>query len=241
MYCAVNEAFDNSLKEQINKSDNNFKRMSNKTIRNTSFPANSFDNYDTLDVNKNNDDIDGIIGQGIIQYPQFAQTYFTAQGDLTEDKKETLISDLKKKTDDNASSESLFSDDMSDLKTKDTLTSMIDETVKLNHDFCVNAFINNLNADSTSLDSGSSKLYNDVYGHIKKCKICKRKINEKISSDKIKESFDQNYNNTDVSKYISPNYLGYDVKEILLIFLAGIILIFLLDLLVRIGKKTKGL
>ena len=45
--------------------------------------------------------------------------------------------------------------------------------------------------------------------------------------------------NQDIKEYFDVMNLGYDLKEILIIILAGIILIFILDLLVRIGKRMK--
>jgi uridine kinase len=43
----------------------------------------------------------------------------------------------------------------------------------------------------------------------------------------------------DIREYFDVDNLGYDLKELLIIILAGIILIFVLDLLVKIGKKMK--
>jgi len=42
---------------------------------------------------------------------------------------------------------------------------------------------------------------------------------------------------SEIREYFDTKNLGYTIKELLIIILAGIILIFVLDLLVRIGKK----
>jgi hypothetical protein len=56
-------------------------------------------------------------------------------------------------------------------------------------------------------------------------------INNKIvKANNVKEK--------DIYDYLPSSIIGYDIKEIIVIIIIGICLIFILDLFVRIGRKT---
>jgi len=348
MYCTVDEAFDNSLRNQMKEYDNtnNQKIMKNKTINKTinntinktinkydSYDQ-SFDNYEDIDIkpnkskqsnniemnnnsNQNSDqELDNNINninninytnnnisqemkddidqqQGVIQYPQFMQSFFTAQGDLNSDgpyqnspvysyknknSTGTNIADLKKNNyNDNDTislPDTLMSDDISNFSDnhKSSLGDELSQIRKKNennkknkksisnmsHDYCVNMFVREMN-DNVSVNNS---IDGNIYIHIKHCKICKQKLNnymknnikeefnggddnESMSSGEIVATNNRIYNNiqstipNNIYKYISIDSLGYDLKEIMIIFLSGIVLVFILDLLVKIGRKTK--
>jgi hypothetical protein len=151
-------------------------------------------------------------------------SFFTAQGDLSENKE--VNNYPKTNYVSNPYSDDIdFYDDLS-IKSK-----------QINHNYCIKKFVDNIvyDDDLRTLDS-----YDDeIYDHLKSCKYCRSQINIKLKERMI-------YNNTknDETKIIaktehfSLESYGYDLKEITIIILAGILLIFILDLLVKLGKKT---
>jgi len=114
----------------------------------------------------------------------------------------------------------------------------------LDHYYCINTFIKTF-IENPDVTSRSSTLNDNVYRHIKTCKFCKRKISERtkqsntVASDKTPAQ-KLSLSNDSILDQLTQENLGYDLKEIALIILAGIILVFILDLLVRIGRKIKN-
>jgi hypothetical protein len=111
----------------------------------------------------------------------------------------------------------------------------------LDHDYCVNIITKELlnNDDATLMSSHNGK----VYKHVKTCEICKNKI-KKIMKEQYCDKKDNNIINLKPVNHIEHfepeeqhNVIGYDIKELILIILAGIILIFIFDLLVRMGER----
>lgn len=96
---------------------------------------------------------------------------------------------------------------------------------KYMHKYYVKLFMQSLtkNVDNHSLMSDD---YGDMYDHIKACKICKEMIRDKNSKKEpvIIEGF---------SILDNPEY-----KKMIIIVLIGLFLIILVDLFVRIGRKT---
>ena len=80
--------------------------------------------------------------------------------------------------------------------------------------------------------------------HIKSCKYCKSKIKEKLNSNNVKQEITNVVENNSPMKFLEHfdgniNIFGYNLKELIIIIMAGIILVFVLDLLVKIGRRTK--
>lgn len=96
---------------------------------------------------------------------------------------------------------------------------------KYMHKYYVKLFMQSLtkNIENNSLMSDD---YGDMYDHIKKCKICKEMIRNKNSKKEpiIIEGF---------SILDNPEY-----KKMVIIILLGLFLIIIVDLFVRIGRKT---
>lgn len=96
---------------------------------------------------------------------------------------------------------------------------------KYMHKYYVKLFMQSLtkNIDNHSLMSDD---YGDMYDHIKTCKICKEMIRNKNSKKEpvVIEGF---------SILDNPEY-----KKMIIIVLIGLFLIILVDLFVRIGRKT---
>lgn len=240
-YCPVTEAFDNSLKKQLNEYESN-NNNNNKSHNNQGItPQYTFDNYNDIDIqhqyiNNSND------------YKQAYPAFFTAQGEYENKDKQcenkdkyfgTSINDLK----DNESLDANISFCDSDLSHDSSLSSK--PKPKLTHDFCINKMINSLTEDQDTLSIASSKneeLNKEIYNHVKSCKHCKNKINEKMREQYKSKLNTENIINDidkkeDIKEYFTTQTLGYDLKELMIIILAGIVLIFILDLLVKIGKK----
>ena len=226
MYCAINDAF-NNLPSSHKKNNNG---------------PDAFDNYNDININNNKPNIDN-------DYPAF----FTAQGDYSAQFFGTTINQLKDNNiltdsdsftiiDSDYSSESLFDHKLSlannRLPPEPTILKKLDKnskSKKIKHEYYVDKMVKCLLEDQESVASSNSNNY--VYQHVKSCKICKGQVNKKM-----KDHFLPELQVIQVNTVKNENFgsmLGYDLKEILIIILAGIILIFILDLLVKIGKRMK--
>lgn len=240
IYCAINEAFDNSLKKQIcdyEERTNNYKKSLQEDFEHNNFIQGSFDNYSDIDIHKK----EMPLHNNLIQHPNIYPAFFTAQGDYSSKGPYfgTSINDLKKNNDNinefdsllftesPETIESVFSDEFSIKKKKN-------EKI-LDHSYYINKFIKNLTDeyDSVSLESSNNDA---IFSHVKNCKFCKGKVNEKLKlhfNPKPKNDIKLNK----INEYFSNQSLGYNLKELFIIILGGIVLVFILDLLVKIGKK----
>jgi len=102
-------------------------------------------------------------------------------------------------------------------------------STQMKHEYCIKRFVDSIiyNDDVRTVDSSDDEIYN----HIKDCKYCKTQINTKMkhyyiakTEPKIQEHFDEGSGE-------------YSIKEIMIIVIIGILLIFVIDLLVKLGKK----
>jgi len=106
------------------------------------------------------------------------------------------------------------------------------------HDYYIKKFIQQIIDDD--MMSMTSSQDSAVYDHIKKCKYCKSQINAKLKQhykNKKNPSTKSISKNIICPKSIPTTILGYDIKEIIIIILIGLCLIFIFDLFVKIGKK----
>jgi hypothetical protein len=149
-----------------------------------------------------------------LDVPQHAPGFFTAQGNLYG----TSINDLHN----NDSEDDSFS-------LPSILSNSTEHNKKFSHEYCVSNFVNSITKDDSS-NIGS------VYDHIKNCKQCRDQIRQNIKQqiEQKKEKF------TVKGEQQVPTFFGYDLKEIALIVIAGIILICILDLIVKVGRKARG-
>lgn len=229
MFCSVDEAFDNPLQQKINEYNKQNHHNQHKLEL-----ENSIQEY------QEQNNITPPHMAGIIQYPNVNQSFFTAQGDMSKNGpyfEGTPISQLQ--DDDSVFDDFSLSDNslMTDLSSR--------KPKKLDHDYCTNSFLQSmLNGDAMSLDSQDSA----VYDHIKKCKNCRQQINKKMKdyiktkvsetceSKELVKNQSKDKNEGKLKEFFSEN-IGYDFKETIIIILAGIVFIFVLDLLVKIGKR----
>lgn len=257
MYCAVDEAFDNSLKKQISEyeeKNNNIKKyklslqnnFNDNLKHNGMLSPHSFDNYSDIDITQN-------VKSNNAHYSNMHPVFFTAQGDLnsTNLQNGTSIDELKNNNDNNDNNDNnndkVEADSFSlpDSNNSDELSIIPKERKKIEHSYYINKFIHDLTDDSVSMTSSNN---GEIYEHIKLCKYCKSKINEKMketygqkTNKKIQLS--EKINNSKlqlpdkINEYFMNINVGYNFKELMIIILSGIVLIFVLDLLVKIGKK----
>jgi hypothetical protein len=250
MYCAVSEAYNGDPTTRL---DGNDRQVYNTNHNNNNIiMPDTFDNYSDIDVhqkylgNEYNNDFNQM--NPVNQVPQYP-AFFTAQGDYSTKGPYygTTINDLKGDNisiddslsilDSDYSDDSLFDPSIMKNKTPETKK-------KIDHNYYINKTIKSLleDQDSHSFSSLASSQNNYIYKHVKSCKYCKDKINKKMKEHfipEISKPIQQITNNPDIKEYFDMTNLGYDLKEILIIILAGIVLIFILDLLVKIGRRMK--
>ena len=245
-YCAVTEAFDNSLKKQMVEYErNNNKNNTSKSPTNI-IPPNTFDNYTEIDVGRQAQTHQN----NMMIYPAF----FTAQGDYSSKGPYfgTSINELKEtnnldKDNDNYydtgnRNHDILEEDMSllDGYSDESLPSIKRKIKpsKLDHKYCIDKILKSLSdePDTSSLMSSYDDM-NIVYKHVKACKYCKNKINKYMRKQVNQTNIDMPVRKELMECYDSNKNLGYGLKELLIIILGGIILVFILDLLVKIGKK----
>jgi hypothetical protein len=181
--------------------------------------------------------------------------FFTAQGDINNTKKESKESKAK----DSLFNDSLFSDALSEELSFDTSLlsdksstlsdeinngrkqsskrkthniNMVDHT----HEYYIRNFIKDVK-DIESLTSNK----NDIYDHVKTCKYCKGEIMLRINGNNKehnvvqKEQTKTTTENNNINSSLNIN----NTKEIGIMVLIGIVIIFLLDLFVKVSRIVK--
>jgi len=152
-----------------------------------------------------------------------------------------------KEVDDDDSTFSLDSSSLADSDTKELSTSVSTDRffnkqkkrkkhTKYSHNYYIKKFLQDISNDGDTL-SLTSSLDDIVYDHIKKCKYCKTKINKRLNKPYQKKL--EPIKSILSPKILPETILGYDIKEIIIVILIGICLIFILDLFVKIGRKTE--
>lgn len=223
MYCAVDEAF----QPKVMNPDNN--------------PNNNNNNNNNLN-NLNNQYLNNFGDGKPYEYLKQQPSFFTAQGDLSG----TNIRDLK-----NDGVSIIDSATMSDFSMEDYSESEYKNT--RSHRYYIDKFIKSINDDMSDIMSIMSSHDNETYEHIRTCKYCRTQIKNKMkklildeeytdfgqTNDELTiENFTDSLTSCKPKNLANFGSLGYELKEILIIILVGIILIFILDLLVKIGRKT---
>lgn len=164
--------------------------------------------------------------QGEHNYKDNNPSYFDAQGDL---KAETSIESLKNDTFDDDSSFDISSDSFStDLKSYASSSSDISNNIMhdYSHEYYIRNYINYMfYSDDHKL---SKKDINNINDHVRKCKFCKDETLLRMNG--------KNKTTSKVDKIINLSNIKYDIKEIVIIVLIGIIIIFILDMFFKLRK-----
>ena len=255
MFSNINEAYeDNPLGQQLKKFEND--RYKQSLINSISKEQRIYNNYNDESVDQYSDPYTN----DHQSYTNTNQSFITTQGNVEPiNKQGTRISDLRRDKDDSSLGsildDSLFSSEEASIESSisnDTIVpykkshSMKDRT----HEYYIRNFIKDFgDNDSSSLTKHE---YEDTYDHIKTCKYCKDEIKLRMNGNDIKapplkQTLD--IPRTNPEKYSKPNkyydqgnkikaYLSEnsDIKEIVVVVLIGIVIIFLLDLFAKISK-----
>lgn len=232
MYCGFNEAYNDNITNNNAVAGNNMDQLG------------GFDNYSDIDIHNH-------FSNNFKQFNTMIPAYFTAQGDISnKNSNGTSINDLKhnqqtsKKQssgfDSNTNSDSILSDSDFSIDSEMTIPSSINDSISKQMKKQRGSKSNYYDRDNVSLSSLKTISEDDSTT----CGKCDSM--EKISngckcgkSQGVEPSgLENNKNHMEtIREYFDTANLGYSIKELLIIILAGIILIFILDLLVRIGKK----
>lgn len=107
------------------------------------------------------------------------------------------------------------------------------------HEYYVNDFLNSFKAEDSSIVS-------DNFDHIRECQICRTMIKVKLDKQDKQSKQDKQVEPVveqfDIPKYkenIVNTFTNPDNKSILVIILIGLLLIIVIDLFVRIGRRSK--
>ena len=200
----------------------------------------NFGDFDQSALNPYQNKLPYFDAQGNYDNQKLKQVYGTKISDLNNDssqKKSNYI--FSQSENDSFDSGKCSSLDVSDTEDKIEFNLSDDYDIhsydNLNHDYCTKNFLQFFvyNDDMISLNTGFD---DKIYKHVKKCKICKKRINSVLHKVKFEKQINEQIKKPVVENF---NYFGYDIKEIILIIVCGIILVFILDLLVKLGRKTK--
>lgn len=266
MYSTVEEAFDNPLRQQMQRMDrenniNNHKASLTRNIEQFQ------EKFGLTPPHMGQDGIEGYVNEDL--YPSVNLPFFNAQGGFNnsinneEGFNGTTLSELKRQEEENYD-DSFFNDTLSMLDSNysdlalssesdnintvnylpknDNKTEKDKVKVKLSHNYCIEKFLKSIVDDGNDMLSLASSEDDLLYDHIKSCKYCKSQIHQKMKmyydskppskkttqkEVRVKEPFE-----------LPEKIFGYNVKEIIIIIAVSIMIIFILDLLVRIGRKT---
>lgn len=105
----------------------------------------------------------------------------------------------------------------------------------LNHDYFTKKFISIIKGgDNYSEDYEKSSDISYVFDHVKKCNICQGKVKVNFRKSNVNQT-----NKMNIEGFDFHEISGMNLKEILLIVLVGIVIIFILDIIVKLGQRRR--
>lgn len=241
MFCSINEAYNKPDREYINNKTNNNNDNTNNKVEH--------------DLDNNTASCNKIPQQAI-------NSFFNAQGDMDYNPYtcNPALAELKTlnkmyKNNKNKNNKNLYAGTMvSDLINEhgnDSL-SLLDSSTnlsirnkktknkkvnhKIDHEYHIKKFIQQF-IDDTDVMSMTSSQDDILYEHVKKCKYCKSQVATKLKNYYCKKN--KSVESFKPLSILPKKIIGYSVKEIIIVILIGICIIFLLDLFVKIGKKIE--
>lgn len=237
MYCAINEAFDNPIKKQFD----DIRRLHSGGKA----PPGSKEFYDA-----------------IAPQDDHTEMMFSAQGDLNKNKG-TLLSDLHKQEqmdislDDISYASYMPSTYGGSLASYDTISSISDETFKTfndktmsdndslsaetnkikvmdkGHEYYIRKFINDIYKNT-----GKNNNMSDVYDHVSTCNYCKNEINVR-TADYTEKTDKTNIVKKKKSNTKSKLFCKSNTKNIVIMFIIGVVMIAIIDLLLKVLRIRK--
>lgn len=245
-FAALSEVCEDPLQQQMREL-NKLKALENKKAQLEEQVARdqfyNFNTYGNNNMAEEEDNKRGIEQSGFMdpkyEHPYFSPPFMTAQGDFSKQGPYfgTHIDDIKRAKQDISY---LDEDSLSLLDTPNSIKKK-DKKKKKDHNFYITQFLQSI-VDDISMASSED---DDIYDHIKKCKYCRseigKRMKEKYTSDPFTET---NFETTEtflpnITNNFPKKIIGYEITEIVIIIIVGIVIIFILDLLVRIGMRLK--
>jgi hypothetical protein len=215
-------------------------QLEDKVAKDQFYGFNTYGNNDMAEEDDDNNN--GQIDQSTFQDPSYKPQYLsppfmTAQGDFSKQGPYfgTHVEDLKRSATD------YHQLDEESLSLLDTPISRNKKNKrrKKNHDYYITQFLQSI-VDDISVASSQD---DDIYDHIKNCKYCRseigKRMKDKYSPDLMFDAAKSETFLPDLSKTFPKKIVGYEITEIIIIIVVGIAIIFILDLLVRIGMRIK--
>ncbi len=264
-YCDWDKAFDNPIGQKLQEyeqSVNNYKEVTGQNIasfqhnNNISPPhtvehfasSNFEDPYQTQNIANsfmpNQMASQYMPNDGIIQYPQFQQSFFSAQGDLNGTSVDQLRDQQGAAVFDDMTTFDTRSDtiDLSMLESEESasLPSLKSyHKPKRSHNYYIKKFISRM-MDEEDMMSMASSQDDDVWQHVQKCKYCRTQVSDhfKIMHTPMSEYSEEPEKPNVVDKIKTTRIGGYDLKEIMVMIIVGICFIFMLDVFFKLGRKT---
>lgn len=100
-------------------------------------------------------------------------------------------------------------------------------TTKYSHQYYIKQFLSGMQDDDFSCGKTQDP---SIYDHVRTCKYCRVQIKKSLNSKTCDKAIIENFEGT--------TYFGYNFKELVIILVIGVIIIMILDLLVKIGRKV---
>jgi hypothetical protein len=262
-YCGISEAFNNDLNNQYNKIYNNKNILDNSKPNDTLIQSQCQDNINNQPNYFSHSNTDS----SIIQQPKFTQSFINAQGDVdnnTSDFDGTAVADIIKRNENrkndvdsfdfsyddsdsyNSTNSSNSNDTFETFGSTDQVKPVFKKDTEFDHGYCIYQYTNSL--------KNKKIVPKSTYNHAIKCFFCQNEI-DKVMEIHYKNKYNDiplknkgSYSNEKLhneklhnEKFINTieKFIGYDLKETILIICIGIILIIIIDLFVKISKKFK--
>jgi hypothetical protein len=249
MYCNIKEAFNNSIKKQLDSIQQIHKQNIRNNVDNEISQNRKLHNMDTPFSDSKN------LYNSITECPDHHDVFFSAQGDLDESQQNgTNLEDLKDPSIDSVSNYSFPSSSsfgkMSSFDAESSLsTESLQPQPKLKrkskggkgHEYYIRNFIQDIYQHKSKLNPNEK---NDVYEHIGTCNYCKSEIELRTNDTSIIEPMHTgNTKNKPLKKKKKDKSLfNFDLsskrlRNVIILFVIGIILICVLDLFTKIWSS----
>lgn len=166
-------------------------------------------------------------------HPYFKPAFMTAQGDYSKkgpyySTQSETIKNNKQNTPEDITLDSLS------LLDYDLDSAPHKNKIKRDHNFYITQFMTSI-LDDISLASSQDS---SIYDHIKTCKYCRSEISKRIKGIKPDNKIEP-FSFGDNLPSLPTKIAGYEFNEIIIIVVVGIVIIFVLDLLVKIGTRLR--
>lgn len=251
MYCNIKEAFNNSIKKQLDSIQQIHKQNTRRNVDNEISKNRELHNMDTPFSDSKN------LYNSITECPDHHDVFFSAQGDLDgNQQKGTDLEDLKDPSIDLSSNYSYPSSSVSfgNSKSLDGELSYLSsesqhsipipkkkakEKKEKGHEYYIRNFIQDIYQHKSSLNK---KDKNDVYSHIGTCNYCKSEIELRTNEQSVIEPMTSETQRRPSKKRKHKSTFGIDLssnklRNIIVMFVIGIIIICVLDLFTKIWSS----